>query len=240
MDDQAPPEDQSCGPRRHMKKLIEHISTRQRRKDARPAELLDAALDVFVEKGFAATRIDDIAARAGVSKGTLYLYYESKEALLKAVVQESMVAKIAEGEEIASQASSDPVGIFALLVTRWWNEVGATKVGRIPKLVMAEAGNFPEVAQFFFDNVILRGRAIFRRVVEEGIAQGVFRPCDPTFVCDLAIKPLMFHAMWSQSFAFCDPNMAEPKVFLENHLDLLLNGLLNPAYKKIPLSESKL
>src|SRR5690349_24617191 len=73
------------------------VPPRQRRKEARPQELLDAALELFVEKGFAATRSEEVAARAGVAKGTLYLYYPSKEDLLKAVVRENLSAIISEG-----------------------------------------------------------------------------------------------------------------------------------------------
>ena len=76
---------------------------RKRRKEARPSELLEAALELFVEKGFAATRLEDVASRAGVSKGTLYLYFENKDALFKAVVQEGIIPVIAENEAIAAE-----------------------------------------------------------------------------------------------------------------------------------------
>lgn len=204
--------------------------SRQRRKEARPGELLSAALDVFVEKGFAATRLDEIARKAGVSKGTLYLYYDSKEALLKAVVQESIVALIAEAETEIGQIKDDPPAKLAMLIQRWWDKVCATKLGGIPKLVMGEAGNFPEVADYFFQNVVLRGRALFQLVVEEGIAKGYFRPCDPVLICDLAVKPLMFNAMWQQCFMQCDPNPISPEAFLRGHIDMLLHGLLSPTH----------
>ncbi len=211
---------------------------RQRRKEARPGELLEAALDVFVEKGFAATRLDEIAQRAGVSKGTLYLYFESKEALLKAVVQESFLPLIVEGEDlILSQEIEDPALALRMLIDRWWLEIGATKLGGIPKLVMAEAGNFPEVAAYFFENVIVRGQALFHRVAEVGIAQGVFRPCDPELICSLAIKPLVFNLMWAKSFAHCDTRMLDPEAFLRAHIDVLLNGLLSRPDKLSPIPE---
>lgn len=204
---------------------------RQRRKEARPGELLTAALDVFVEKGFAATRLEEIAQKAGVSKGTLYLYYDSKEALLKAVVQESIVALIAEAEAEVGQISEPPPVKLAMLVQRWWDKVGSTKLGGIPKLVIAEAGNFPDVAEYFFNNVVVRGRALFGLVVTDGVEKGYFRPCDPELVCDLAIKPLMFNAMWQQCFAAYDPRHITPEEFLRAHMDILLNGLLTAPHK---------
>lgn len=217
--------------------MLEPAHTRQRRKEARPGELLEAALDVFVERGYAATRLEEIAQRAGVSKGTLYLYFENKEALLKAVVQESMVPLIAEGEDLAAQAADDPAGTLQRLVTRWWREVGSTKLGGIPKLVMAEAGNFPEVAQFFYENVVMRGQALFKRVAEAGIAQGVFRHCDPALICDLAIKPLIFNHMWCKSFAHCDAKAIDPEAYFNAHLNVLLNGLLSQPDQSSPIPE---
>ena len=210
---------------------------RQRRKEARPGELLEAALDVFVEKGFAASRLDEIAQRAGVSKGTLYLYFESKEALLKAVVQESFIPLIVEGEDLIGQEIEDPVMALKMLIERWWHEIGSTKLGGIPKLVMAEAGNFPEVAAFFFENVIVRGQALFHRVAEIGIARGIFRPCNPELICSLAIKPLVFNLMWAKSFAHCDKQMLDPETFLHAHIDVLLNGLLSRPDKLSPIPE---
>lgn len=217
--------------------MSESTHPRQRRKEARPGELLEAALDVFVEKGFAAARLDEIALRAGVSKGTLYLYFENKEALLKAVVQESIVPLISEGEDLVSQTIDDPAATLQMLITRWWHEIGSTKLGGIPKLVMAEAGNFPEVARFFFDNVVVRGQALFRRVAEAGIAQGVFRPCNPQMICDLAIKPLVFNHMWCKSFAHCDTAAIDPEVYFHAHLDVLLNGLLSQPNSLSPIPE---
>jgi AcrR family transcriptional regulator len=93
---------------------------RKRRKEARPSELLAAALDLFVERGFAATRLEDVARRAGVSKGTLYLYYENKEALFKAVIQEGIVPVIAENEAIAAQHTGSSFDLMEILLANWW------------------------------------------------------------------------------------------------------------------------
>ena len=126
--------------------ISELITPRQRRKDARHGELLAAALDLFVEKGFAATRLDDIAARAGVSKGTLYLYFDSKAALLKAVVEDGMVPVIDQGEDIISNFSGTATLLLRHLLQTWWSLVGESKLSGICKLMLAEASNFPEIA----------------------------------------------------------------------------------------------
>src|SRR5204862_852505 len=117
---------------------------RQRRKEARPQELLAAALELFVEKGFAATRSEEVAARAGVAKGTLYLYYPSKEELFKAVVRQNLGALIAEGAQIAVAFEGSTSELLKLLMATWWERVGGTPASGIFKIMMAEVRNFPE------------------------------------------------------------------------------------------------
>ena len=127
---------------------------RQRRKEARPQELLEAALALFVEKGFAASRAEEVAQRAGVSKGTLYLYYPSKEELFKAVVRHNLSSLIAEGEEIASSYVGSSSELLSILLHTWWQRVGNTPAAGIHKIVLSEVRNFPELAQFYADEVI--------------------------------------------------------------------------------------
>src|SRR4249920_2577477 len=122
---------------------------RQRRKEARPKELLDAALDLFVEKGFAATRSEEVASRAGVSKGTLYLYYPSKEELLKEVIRQNVINQIAEGEEIIRRFEGGTAELLAFVLRLWWERIGETRASGIIKLMTSEVRNFPEVAQFY-------------------------------------------------------------------------------------------
>ncbi len=115
-------------------------SVRQRRKEARPQELLDAALELFVERGFATTRAEDVAARAGVSKGTLYLYYPSKEELLKAVVRENLGALIREGADLADGFEGDTQALLSLLMHTWWERIGETPASGIFKIILTEMG----------------------------------------------------------------------------------------------------
>ena len=152
----------------------------ERRKDARPSELTAAALELFVEKGFAATRLEDVAARAGVSKGTLYLYFDSKEELFKAVIQSAVLPVLAQGEQIFENFTGTASDLLRELVKGWWRLFGGTALSGIPKLMISEAGNFPEIAQYYHDNVIVRGKRLFTRALELGVASGEFRPIDAT------------------------------------------------------------
>src|SRR3954471_12658340 len=127
---------------------------RERRKEARPGELLDAALDLFVEKGFAATRAEEVAARAGVSKGTLFLYFPSKEELFKAVVRENISGRFEEWRREIEAFDGSSALMLRHCLKLWWNRVGATKASGINKLIIGEARNFPDIAAFYQDEVI--------------------------------------------------------------------------------------
>jgi AcrR family transcriptional regulator len=146
---------------------------RQRRKEARPQELLDAALGLFVEKGYAATRAEEVAVRAGVSKGTLYLYYPSKEDLLKAVVRHNVVNQIAEGADFIRQFAGTTSELLATVLRLWWERMGDTPAAGVVKLMMSEARNFPDIAQFYVDEVIVPSHAMLAQMLRRGIERGV-------------------------------------------------------------------
>jgi AcrR family transcriptional regulator len=201
---------------------------RQRRKEARPQELLDAALALFVEKGFAATRTDEVAQQAGVSKGTLYLYYPSKEELFKAVVRHNLTALIAEGEELAGTFEGSSSELLATLMRIWWQRVGSTHAAGIHKIMLAEVRNFPELAQFYTDEVMVPADRLFSGCVQRGIHSGEFRAMPVHEVAHALIAPLIFMAVHRHSFGCCPVHGGvdvDPGVMLETHLDLVLRGL---------------
>ena len=198
----------------------------ERRKDARPQELLAAALDLFVERGYAATRLDDVAARAGVSKGTLYLYFTNKEELFKAVVRENVVPVLGEAEGILESYSGSTAELFRELVLGWWERIGNTKLSGITKLMMAESSNFPEVAQFYHDEVIRRGDAMIARMLERGVAQGEFRPMDIRQATHVICAPMIMLMMWKHSFSSCRPEPIAAEEYLNSFVELFLHGVL--------------
>ena len=202
--------------------------TRQRRKEARPQELLDAALHLFVDKGFAATRAEEVAQRAGVSKGTLYLYYPSKEELFKAVVRHNLSALIAEGAELAEQYEGSSSELLKELMHTWWKRVGMTPAAGIHKIVIAEVHNFPHLAQFYVNEVIVPADRLFCSCVQRGISSGEFRPMPLHEVAHALIAPMIFMALCQHSFGSslmaCGVGV-EPIAVLDTHLDLVLRGL---------------
>ena len=196
-----------------------------RRKEARPEEIIDAALELFVERGFAAARLEDVAARAGVSKGTLYLYFKNKEELFKAVVRNNVVPVLQHGEELVQQFSGSSEDLVRQLVYGWWELTGSTKIAGIPKLIIAEAGNFPDLAKFYYDEVIQRGQSLFRRVLTRGSELGEFREVDLDNTVHAAMAPLLMLTLWRHSFACCERKKLQPLRYLDAYLDMLLHGL---------------
>ena len=203
------------------------VPARQRRKETRPQELLDAALELFVEKGFAATRSEEVAQRAGVSKGTLYLYYPSKHELFKAVVRQNLSNLIAEGLELSKHFVGTASQLLVELINVWWERIGNTPAAGIHKIVLSEVRNFPELAQFYTDEVIIPADRLFTGCVQRGIDRGEFRPMPLHEVAHALIAPVIFMAIHQHSFGACPvrgPDI-DPKLVLDTHLDLVLRGL---------------
>ena len=158
----------------HQRQNRRGAAKRERRKEARPGELLDAALDLFVEKGFAATRAEEVAARAGVSKGTLFLYFPSKEELFKAVVRENISGRFQEWNEEFETFEGSTADMVRYCMKVWWERVGATRASGITKLIISEARNFPDIAAFYQQEVIKPGQDLIRRILQRGVDRGEF------------------------------------------------------------------
>lgn len=201
---------------------------RARRKEARPGELVNAALELFVEKGFAATRVEEVAARAGVSKGTLFLYFPSKEELFKAVVRETIAGRFTEWNDELTRFEGDSASLLRYCMHSWWERIGMTAASGITKLVMSEAGMFPEIAAFYQQEVIGPGHDLLRRVLQRGIDRGEFRPLHMEYAVYSLIAPMIFLLMWKHSMAPCCPpsQQIEPTAFIDSQVSLLLGGML--------------
>ena len=205
-------------------------TSHQRRKAERPQELLDAALSLFVEKGFAATRTDEVAARAGVSKGTLYLYYASKEELLKAVIAQRLSSQIAEGARQVAEHEGSCGDLLLEVLSRWWEGVIDSDASGVFKLIITEVRNFPDIAEFYAREVVEPGQNLIGGVVQRGIDRGEFRPMAQKYAVYSLIAPMIFLLMWQHSLAPCCPaqQQIEPQAFIDSQIDLLLGGMLAP------------
>ncbi len=207
---------------------MENSPTEQRwsrRKQARPAEILDAALKVFAAKGYAAARMDDIARQAGVTKGTIYLYFENKEAVFKSLVRESIgnaVAAVAEGLRSYDGSARDL--LRGALTTVAALLVNSDRVV-LPKIIIAESGNFPELARFYRFEIIEKGLTAFAAVVERAMADGEFRRLPVEHVIRLCMAPVLLGAVWHSTFAQFDAAPYDYQGLIDTHLDVLFRGL---------------
>ena len=165
-----------------------------------PAALIRCALDLFVEHGYAATRLEDVAHAAGVSKGTLYLYFDSKQALFAAVVREGLVPALAEGEALVAGWTGGGPELMRQLLAGWWQLIGETPLGGLPKLMVAEARNFPDIAELYHREVMQRGCALVARAIDYGHARGEFRSPGDARTVDAVMAPLLLHVLMKHSF----------------------------------------
>jgi len=202
-------------------------SSHQRRKAERPSELLDAALQLFVEKGFAATKTEDIARLAGVSKGTLYLYYTSKEDLLREVISQRVSTRIADGMARAAAHEGSATELMRTLLVDWWTQTLESDASGVFKLVVSEVRNFPEIGELWANEVALPGSQLIGSMVQRGIDSGEFRPVDVHCVVHSIVLPLVMLCVHRHSLGACDcPGMSmEPQDFIRAHIDLVLRGL---------------
>jgi AcrR family transcriptional regulator len=197
----------------------------RRRKDARPQELLEAAFAVFVEKGFADARLDDIAARAGVSKGTVYLYYDSKEAVFRAMISQVADAKM----ELVSQLVETHEGSFAALLRQlaqfMAQQISQPPLVHFPRLIIGESRRFPELAAFYFETAISRARKILMRIIERGQEAGEFRAMSARHAAHMFISPMLFVPIYKSVFEPHDPEALDLAGHVAAHLDIYLHGL---------------
>jgi AcrR family transcriptional regulator len=205
--------------------MMEEASVRwRRRKEERPGEILEAALDIFAERGYAATRLEDVAARAGVTKGTAYLYFRNKEELFKAVVGGYIVPAI-EQLEGASRAPGPVSDLLRRIAGIFLEKVLDSRFSAIPKLVIAEASNFPELGRFYLDEVVGRGRRLIGSLLRRGIEAGEFREVDVEHAVYCLIAPMLFSALWKHSLGRYDDKPMDAAALIRCHIDLFLRGL---------------
>ncbi|HKP27349.1 MAG TPA: TetR family transcriptional regulator [Dongiaceae bacterium] len=215
--------------RANKKAAPQAVAPRWRRRAAdRPREILDAALTVFVEKGFAATKLDDVAVAAGISKGLLYRYFDNKAELFKAVVRQTLVTTIRDvGDRArASESSHAALDVFLQQLTVVANDA---RRSAIPKLIISESGSFPELAVFYLAEVIGPGLQQLTGLIRRGVESGEFRKVDPDLAAKSIIAPFLLSVIWRHTFARYDSGRLDPDALIRQHRDILLHGLATPA-----------
>lgn len=197
----------------------------RRRAEARPDEVLDAALEQFMAKGFAATRVEDIAKAAGLSKGAVYLYFPSKQALLEGLVQRAIVP-IAETALISvKDFEGDPRIVITQVLKLLAARLGEAEVLAIPKLIIREVVNFPELAEMYRHEVLDRVLPVVEGLLAKGMREGYLRPLDPELTVRSIIGPLILHLLMAEVFGLVPEDGLALDRLIENHLKILFDGL---------------
>ncbi len=196
----------------------------QRRADARPEEILEAALAEFDERGFEAARMEDIAKAAGISKAAIYLYFPSKMALLEALIEAKVAPLAAQAQKLAAAGQADPLNALKLFATVAAARMADPKVIAVPRLVIGISGRFPEIAEYYRTHVVAKARGALEKLIETGIANGAMRKVDTAAVVRAFIGPLFFEAMWTHVLKG-ETALADPQKLIEQQFDVLLHGL---------------
>lgn len=199
-----------------------------RRKEARPGELLEAALQLFLENGYAGTRVEAVAARAGVSKGTLFLYFPSKQDLFKAVVRENISGRYGQWHQEMQSFTGSSAELLVYAYEVWWHRIGNTPAGGISKLMMGEADHFPELVSFYHHEVIAPGHALIEHMLQRGMDSGEFRTLPMPEAVYLVLTPMIFVMLWRHSSTQCMPAIPglTPESYLTSQVQNCLRGLL--------------
>ena len=204
-------------------------STRTRRKDDRPAELLQAALELFAEKGYSATRSEEIAKRAGVSKGTLFLYFGTKEELFEAVVKHAVVPVLHDAQALAKNFTGSASELISMLIRLWWQRSGSTITRAIPNMLISEAHHFPHCAAYYEEEVLIPCRQLVYDAVAMGVASGEFRKVDMGHLWLSFHSLLTYPSIWEKAVRSASSVLlsedTDMGAFIEQHCELLLRGL---------------
>jgi AcrR family transcriptional regulator len=168
----------------------------RRLPEERPGQILTAALAVFGEHGLAASRLEDIAKRAGLSKGTIYLYFPNKEELFREVVRRTVVTQLEEGERMVSEKSTSATDTLTEFMRRYWTFIRSSQFAPIFRLIHAEIHNFPDLASFYAEEVVSRGQRLIMGIISRGIESGEFRDVDPGVAARMLSAPFVMHGLW--------------------------------------------
>lgn len=198
----------------------------RRRSEARPQEIAAAAYSVFAEKGFAAARLDDIAAAAGVSKGALYLYFETKQDIFEAVVREALAPNLDVVEQLAEQHTGPFEELARTVFPGLAQVVTASPLGKVVKMVIGESGNFPELARIWHDTLIARGLGLLTRLIEKAQARGEIRPGDARAYAVGLMSPILLAVIFRETFEPVGGKPFDIPALMNQHLDVVLPGML--------------
>ena len=204
----------------------------RRRAEARPDEVLDAALALFIENGFAATRVEDIATRAGLSKGAVYLYFPSKESILEGLVRRAISPIADNALGMLGNYAGDPRLVISTALKMIAGRLKDPELVAIPRLLIREIVNFPEFAEMYRREVLDRVIPALIGLIENGIREGYFRKVDAELTLRSVIGPVIAHMLISELFGIRPRDGLAIDRLIDNHLSILFDGLSAPQRER--------
>ncbi|WP_337998124.1 TetR/AcrR family transcriptional regulator [Oleispirillum naphthae] len=195
------------------------------RPEDRPGEIIAAALALFAEKGFAATRVEEIAARAGLSKAGVYLYFPTKAEIFKATVRETILTTVSRLEAMAQAFDGSSEELLRRVITEMARMVGGSAAGAIPRIVLSEAGNFPDIAEFYVKEVVSRGLTVVSGIIARGQARGEFAADLGPLTPFIAIAPILTLSMWNHGLGRVLNRPLPTGMFAEDMFKVIGRGL---------------
>jgi AcrR family transcriptional regulator len=198
----------------------------QRRAEDRPREICAAALEVFAEKGFAAARLDEIAKRAGVSKGTLYLYFKDKEDLFRAVVRSAIAPNIEAVTSTISSSDAPFPEVVRMFLAAFAEREARLPIGAVAKMVVGESRNFPELARVWHDEVASKAIGAIAAFIERAQQRGEVRAGDPRLHAFSLMGPMVLGALWRATLVPAGGQPLDIAALARQHGETILNGLL--------------
>lgn len=198
-----------------------------RRKEARPAEIVDAAMDEFVEKGYAATRLSDVAKRAGIVKGTLYRYFDTKEQLFEAVVQQALQANLAAIEQAGSAGNATLADLIPMLLMRAASRMGDSRIPAILRMVLAESRAFPQLARIWHDEVVARVMRLLAGLIARAQSHGDagLIAAEPQLLAMSIMGPMIMGMLFHEVFGSDSPYAPDLEKLAVQHAGIILRGL---------------
>ena len=198
----------------------------QRRAEDRPREICAAALEVFADKGFAAAKLDEIARRAGVSKGTLYLYFEDKEDLFRAVVRDTIAPNIEAIRAVADTTELPFADLVRMVLSRFAERTAKAPIGQVAKIVVGESRNFPELAKVWHDEIASKAIGLIAGVIEKAQARGEVRDGDPRLHALSLMGPMVLGVLWRETLQPVGGDPVDLAKLAKQHGETILAGLL--------------
>ncbi len=195
----------------------------QRRKEERPAEITKAALEEFAEHGYAATRVDKVAKRAGVSKGLLYLYFKTKEELFKAVIRSVVVPRIDALKTAVADTDLSAEEFLRGPFLEFIKKLPDSPARIVVRLLVAEGPKHPDLTAYYYDNVVSGGMDVLRQLISRGVRHGEFRQSSLDEFPQLMVAPVLMSIMWKTLFQKHHP-LDTDKLF-QTHIDLILAAI---------------